>query len=86
MASSGDYERFFEKDGKRYCHLLNPESGFPVDYWASVTVVAPSCLLAGTLSTIAMLKQASGEGWLRSQAVNALLIRPDLSLLSLTDR
>ena len=46
MASSGDYERFFEKDGKRYCHLLNPESGFPVDYWASVTVVAPSCLLA----------------------------------------
>ena len=86
MASSGDYERFFEKDGKRYCHLLNPESGFPVDYWASVTVVAPSCLLAGTLSTIAMLKEEAGEEWLRAQQVSALLIRPDLSLLSLTDR
>jgi thiamine biosynthesis lipoprotein len=86
MASSGDYERFFEIDGKRYCHLLNARTGFPVEYWASVTVIAPSCLLAGTLSSIAMLKQESGEDWLRSQEVNALLIRPDLSLLSLTDR
>ncbi|WP_301182114.1 FAD:protein FMN transferase [Thalassolituus sp. UBA3500] len=86
MASSGDYERFFEIDGKRYCHLLNARTGLPVEYWASVTVIAPSCLLAGTLSSIAMLKQESGEDWLRSQEVNALLIRPDLSLLSLTDR
>ena len=86
MASSGDYERFFEIDGKRYCHLLNARTGLPVEYWASVTVIAPSCLLAGTLSSIAMLKQESGEDWLRSQEVNALLIRSDLSLLSLTDR
>ncbi|GAA6144882.1 FAD:protein FMN transferase [Thalassolituus maritimus] len=86
MASSGDYERYFERDGKRYCHILNPVTGYPASHWASVTVIAPSCLLAGTLSTIAMLKEEAGEEWLRAQQVSALLIRPDLSLLSLTDR
>ena len=86
MASSGDYERYFERDGKRYCHILNPVTGHPASHWASVTVIAPSCLLAGTLSTIAMLKEEAGEEWLRAQQVSALLIRPDLSLLSLTDR
>ena len=82
MATSGDYERFFELDGQRYCHLLNPQTGFPVSHWASVTVVAPTCLLAGTLSSIAMLKEASAEHWLREQEVPALMIRPDLSLIS----
>ncbi len=85
MASSGDYERYFERDGKRYCHILNPVTGHPASHWASVTVIAPNCLLAGTLSTIAMLKEEAGEEWLRAQQVSALLIRPDLSLLSLTD-
>ncbi|MEK9711351.1 MAG: FAD:protein FMN transferase [Thalassolituus sp.] len=82
MASSGDYERYFEQNGERYCHILNPQTGRPVSYWASVTVLAPSCLLAGTLSTIAMLKEGAGEGWLREQEVSALLIRPDLELVS----
>lgn len=83
MASSGDYERFFEIEGQRYCHLLNPATGYPVDFWASVSVLAPSCLLAGTLSSITMLKEASGEDWLKEQGVRALLVRPDLSLVSL---
>jgi len=82
MASSGDYERYFEQNGERYCHILNPQTGRPVSYWASATVLAPSCLLAGTLSTIAMLKEGAGEGWLREQEVSALLIRPDLELVS----
>jgi len=84
MASSGDYERYFEQNGERYCHILNPRTGYPVSCWASVTVLAPSCLLAGTLSTIAMLKEESGENWLREQEVSALLIHPDQSIVALT--
>ncbi|MCD8531207.1 MAG: FAD:protein FMN transferase [Saccharospirillaceae bacterium] len=84
MATSGDYERYFELDGRRYCHLLNPHTGWPVSYWASVTVLAPSCLLAGTLSSIAMLREASATNWLQEQDVHALLIEPSLQLQALT--
>ncbi|WP_420591181.1 FAD:protein FMN transferase [Bacterioplanoides sp.] len=77
MATSGDYERFFELDGQRYCHLLNPKNGFPVNYWASITVLAPNCLLAGTFSSIAMLKQQDALPWLDEQGLHYLAIRPD---------
>ena len=57
LATSGDYERFFELDGKRYCHILNPETGWPVQGWQSISVVAPLCVAAGAVSTIAMLQR-----------------------------
>ena len=55
VATSGDYERYFEKDGKRYSHILNPKTGMPVESFQSVTVMAESCLVAGSLTTVAML-------------------------------
>lgn len=55
LATSGDYERFFELDGKRYCHILNPKTGWPVSDFQSVSVQSDSCLVAGTTATIAML-------------------------------
>lgn len=67
LASSGDYERFMEVDGKRYCHILNPETGWPCDGFAAVSVAAPLCLLAGTASTVAMLKgEEEGADWLEA--------------------
>ncbi len=56
LASSGDYERYIEIDGQRYCHILNPHRGWPVHGLQAVTVLADSCLVAGSASTIAMLK------------------------------
>jgi thiamine biosynthesis lipoprotein len=44
MASSGDYERYFEHEGRRYCHLLDPRTGWPVAHWRSMSVVAPVCV------------------------------------------
>lgn len=55
LATSGDYEKYFETEGKRYCHILNPRTGMPVDYWSSISVVAENSLIAGSYSTIAML-------------------------------
>jgi thiamine biosynthesis lipoprotein len=74
IASSGDYERFFIYDNIRYCHILNPQTGCPVQGMASVTVCAESCLVAGTASTIAMLKEQSGPQWLESLGLPYLLI------------
>jgi thiamine biosynthesis lipoprotein len=49
--TSGDYERFILKDGKRYHHILDPRSGYPVSHTRSVTVLAPTSFLADTLDT-----------------------------------
>ena len=65
IASSGDYERFMIVDGVRYGHILDPRTGWPVAGLAGVSVIAPSCLIAGTASTIAMLKgERDGAAWL----------------------
>jgi thiamine biosynthesis lipoprotein len=64
VATSGDYERFFEVDGRRYCHLLDPRTGMPVDAWRSISVVAPLAVVAGSYSTIAMLLGADAAAFL----------------------
>lgn len=65
IASSGDYERFMIIDGRRYAHILDPRTGWPVAGFASVSVVASHCLIAGTASTVAMLKGSeAGAPWL----------------------
>lgn len=66
IASSGDYERFIMIDGKRYGHILNPKTGWPVGELSAVTVVADYCVIAGSACTIAMLKESRGPGWLDS--------------------
>ncbi len=74
LATSGDYERSIERDGRRYCHILDPRTGWPVSYWRSVSVVAPGCLAAGALTTIAMLLEDQALGFLRGQGVGFLAI------------
>ncbi len=65
IAGSGDYERFVEIDGVRYCHLLRPDTGYPAtNGFCAVSVIAENCLLAGTVSTVAMLKGDLGHAWL----------------------
>jgi hypothetical protein len=49
---------------RRCAHILDPRSGWPVRGLSSVSVVANHCLLAGTASTIAMLKGQEGASWL----------------------
>ena len=55
IATSGDYERYIEVDGRRYCHLLDARSGWPVSAWQGVSVAAPLCAAAGACTTLAML-------------------------------
>ncbi len=53
IGTSGDYQRFFELDGKRYCHLLDPHSGEPVTHTQALTVLITPRPAAGTLSDVA---------------------------------
>ncbi len=77
LATSGDYERYVEIDGRRYCHLLDARSGWPVSTWASITVLAPLCVAAGSCATIAMLLGEHGIDFLRAQGMPFLAIAND---------
>jgi len=55
LATSGDYERFFEKDGKRIHHILDAKTGKNSGYYNSVSVIAKSAELADGLATVYFL-------------------------------
>lgn len=68
VATSGDYERYFIEDGKRYSHLIDPRTGFPVRGMQSVTIYAPDALTADILSTAVLIM-----GWNEGQMlINSL--------------
>ena len=51
VVTSGDYERFMIIDGKRYCHIINPKTGWPANHLQSVTIICPDGELADALAT-----------------------------------
>ena len=53
IGTSGDYQRFFELDGKRYCHLLDPRAGVPVTHTQALSILITPRPAAGTLSDAA---------------------------------
>lgn len=53
IGTSGDYQRYFEKNGKRYCHVIDPRNGYPVTHTQAVTVLIPPSAHAGVLSDVA---------------------------------
>lgn len=52
IGTSGDYQRFFELDGRRYCHLLDPGSGAPAADTQSLTILMPPAADAGMRSDV----------------------------------
>lgn len=74
FATSGDYERFFDLDDRRYCHILNPLTGYPVTYWQSVSIAGPDALTAGSYATLAMLLEADGLDFLCASGLKFLAI------------
>ena len=85
LATSGDYERYVEVDGVRHCHVLDPRSGQSARGFQSVTAIAPACLVAGTATTIAMLKGAqNGLEWLGSLGLAHLCVLEDGTIVDRT--
>jgi thiamine biosynthesis lipoprotein len=74
VATSGDYQRFFDAGGRRYCHVIDARSGQPVSRWQSVSVIAPLCVLAGSCATIAMLFEGEAEAFLVHEGVEYLAV------------
>jgi thiamine biosynthesis lipoprotein len=82
VCTSGNYRRFVEIDGRRYGHIVDPRTGWPVSHdTLSATVIAPACTEAGILSTASFIlggeeglrlveaaPQASGALWIKGSA------------------
>jgi len=76
LATSGDSNRYLLKDGKRYSHVLNAKTGWPVESApSSVTVAAPQCVQAGILATLALLQGKEAETFLQEQDVKYWALR-----------
>ncbi|MCC5795771.1 MAG: FAD:protein FMN transferase [Methylophaga sp.] len=63
--SSGDYERFFVYEGRRYSHILDPRTGYPADQAMSATVLHNDALVADAAATALIV---AGEDWPRIAA------------------
>ncbi|MDH5392909.1 MAG: FAD:protein FMN transferase [Gammaproteobacteria bacterium] len=70
FATSGDARRFLMKDNRRYSHILNPKTGWPVEQAPrSVSVLANTCIEAGMLATFALLQGKNARRFLEEQDV-----------------
>jgi thiamine biosynthesis lipoprotein len=77
LVTSGDYEKFFVEDGKRYHHILDPKTGFPAAECGSVTVFAPRAATADWLATaICVLGPDKGIALAEHLGVHALVYPP----------
>lgn len=94
IGTSGDYQRYFELDGKRYCHIINPAIGYPVEGIQAVTVLVPPLTKStGVLSDVAskpifiakpsMRKNAAAamgvENYLIIESANKILLSPNMA-------
>ncbi len=76
VATSGDYRRYFEHDGRRYAHTLDPATGYPaVHALASVSVLHDQCMMADALATaLFSMGPDHGPQYARSRRIPALFM------------
>lgn len=87
VSTSGDYEKYFEKDGKRYHHILNAKTGYPAESdLRSVTVVCDSGALSDALSTACfILGEEKSQSLLAKYGASAVFIDKDMNITTYGD-
>jgi len=80
VVTSGDYQRFYEYEGVKYHHIIDPETLFPADRYRSVTVICEDPAEADALSTaLFLMPLEEGRALAKSRGAEALWIMPDKS-------
>jgi len=76
LATSGDYRNYFEKNGVRYSHTIDPKTGYPIKHrLASVSVIANTCMESDALATALMVMgEEKGYQFALKEKINAYFI------------
>ncbi|WP_371195419.1 FAD:protein FMN transferase [Glaciecola sp. SC05] len=76
IATSGDYRNYFEEDGVRFSHLIDPQTAHPIQHnLVAVSVVAPTCIEADGLATaLIVLGPEKGKALAEQEGIAALFI------------
>lgn len=84
VITSGDYEKYFMSEGKRYAHIIDPRTGYPTTGIKSVTIVCPNAELADALATsVFVLGEKDGISLINElKGIEGLLITDDNRLTS----
>lgn len=79
LVTSGDYQRFYYHEGKKYHHIIDPDTRMPAEYFSSVSIVCPYSMMADALSTaLFCMPYEEGIKLVESlDSVEALWITPD---------
>jgi len=78
VSTSGDYQRFFIKDGVRYHHILDPKTGFPAKGLVSVTVVGRNEAMTDAMSTaVFVLGLEKGADLMKRVGAEGIIVRDD---------
>lgn len=79
VVSSGDYQRFYQVDGKRYCHIINPDTLYPSETFAGVSILTDDSAKADALSTALFnMTLEEGQDFINSQdGVEAMWVYHD---------
>jgi FAD:protein FMN transferase len=77
LATSGNYEKFILLNGKRFTHIINPKTGYPVKNMAAVTIVAHSALLCDALSTAVFIGGVKSANKIKEKipGINILIVK-----------
>lgn len=85
--TSGDYERYFDWEGKRYDHIIDPRSGYPAEGLSSVTVFAQQADLADAAATALFVAGPKKEDWLpvaRAMGVTGVMLVDEQGVVQMT--
>ncbi|UCG44150.1 MAG: FAD:protein FMN transferase [candidate division WOR-3 bacterium] len=79
VSTSGDYQKYFERDGRRYHHIFDPRTGYPADGRTSVTVFAPTAFEADAYATAAFVlgPQAAEDVFVLHPDIGAVFLEED---------
>ncbi|GGF24846.1 FAD:protein FMN transferase [Subtercola lobariae] len=84
LATSSTQKRRWQQNGKALHHILDPARGLPaMPVWRSVTVAAPSCVRANTVSTASIVRGYRAIAWLAQRGTTARLVNHDGRVLTL---